>query len=80
MTNRNLTLGELSDRAVDNTMNNREFMNFAAERKSQDWSGGQSSQSLQPSQSSQPSQASGWSQVGSPDIFEMGKSCQESSP
>ena len=52
MANRNMTIGELTDRAVDNTMSNKGFMKFAADRKCDGWSGGQSSQS------------SGWSQVG----------------
>ena len=51
MSNRNLSIGELSDRAVDSTMNNKEFMHFAAERKHEGWSGGSG-------------QSSGWSQVG----------------
>ena len=49
MANRNLTFGELSDRAVDNTLNNKQFMKLAAGRNTEGLSGGQSS---------------GWSQVG----------------
>ena len=52
MSHKNLTIGELTDRAVDNTMRNKGFMKFAADRKCDGWSSGQSSQS------------SGWSQVG----------------
>ena len=52
MSKTNLTIGELTDRAVDNTMSNKGFMKFAADRKCDGWSSGQSSQS------------SGWSQVG----------------
>ena len=61
MANRNLTFGELSDRAVDNTMKNKEFMKFAAEKKYDGWSGGLSSSS---SFSASSSSSSGLHQVG----------------
>ena len=33
MSGKNLTIGQLFDKAVDNTMKNRDFMKFAAEKR-----------------------------------------------